>query len=439
MSVFKTKTLAVLGAMAMALTSCDRGTDVVDSGVDPTANKEFQLAFASGSGSISGTYLQGVSDVSTGTISFDGKGSHISEGRTSRIFPSADGKYVYSLTYQQGTVDKWEFKGGSSYTKLQTIDTKVILGYQGVRFYKLNENEGSLHYIVGNPVYGNDSDPSTYKYHTMKLTIGILDFNTMSMKSGSVKDYEFQLPGNLAAEGYHITRIDCPVLSNGKLYYGAALSKFNPTTNRSVEADKALTLVVDYANLSSVSAVETTLATGSTNGYRTPTQHVNERGEVYQLVNSRSGKTSILKMVNGQYDSTFKFSLDEALGRPGKTSSNGFFYAGNGIVYMPYEKKHLAQIQIGVDPSGNPTYSSAWGVARIDLNSKTVVDLDVPDGLWLTQWQNSVVRNGKFYIVLAPVGQQGYVYTFDVNSTSPTGTKGAATVSGADQYFIGIY
>ena len=75
----------------------------------------------------------------------------------------------------------------------------------------------------------------------------------------------------------------------------------------------------------------------------------------------------------------------------------------------------------------------------MDLNKNTVVDLNVPDGLWLTQWQNSVVRNGKFYIALSPVGAPGHIYSFDVNSTSPDGVKGAATVSGADQYFIGIY
>lgn len=435
MNILKTTTLVALGA-TIALSSCesDNGSTPTPT---PTEQKQFQLAFASGSGSISGTYMQGVDDVSTGTITFDGKGSHISTGRTSRIFPSADGKYVYSLTYQQGTVDKWAFNGGSNYQKTTTIDASVPLGTKSLRFYKLNEEVASLHYISGQPVFGADS--TDYKHHEMKLTIGILDFATMSLKETYLKAASFVMPGSLATAGYHITRIDCPVLSNGKLYYGAALSKYNSRTNKSVEADKAVTLVVDYPSLTNITVVETTLATGSTNGYRTPTQHTNEQGEVYQLVNSRSGKTSIVKLVNGKYDSSYIFSLDEALGRPGKTSSNGFFYVGNGIAFMPYEKKHLEQIQIGVDPQGNPSYSSAWGLARIDLNNKTAVDLEVPEKLWLTQWQNSIVKNGKFYIALAPVGQAGHIYTFDVNSTSTTGTKGATTISGADQYFIGIY
>lgn len=434
MYMINLKKMLLPTVVALAFTACDKNEN--NAVPQPTTESEFQLAFASGSGSISGTYLQGVSDVSTGLITFDGKGSHISSGRTSRIFLSGDRKYVYSLTYQQGTVDKWEFQGGSNYKKLETIDASVPLGAKGLRFYKLNEAVGSLHYITAEPVY---TEAKVYTHHKMLLTIGILDFATMSLKEGFVKAKEITMPGQLAAQGYHITRIDCPVLSGNKLYYGCALSKYNPQTGKTAEADKAMTLVVDYPSLQNATVIETTVATGSTNGYRTPTQQVNENGEIYQLVNSRSGKTSIVKLVNGAYDSSFRFSLDEALGRPGKTSSNGFFYAGKGIAYMPYEKKHLDQIQIGVDPDGKPTYSSAWGVARIDLINKTVVDLEVPEGLWLTQWQTSVVKNGKFYIALAPVGKPGHIYSFDVNSTSPQGQKGAETVSGADQYFIGIY
>ena len=429
------KTLSALSFAVLGLVSC---TDDNDNGVinteDPVASKEFQLAFASGSGSISGSYLQGVSDVSNGLISFENAGSLISTGRTSRIFPSADGKYVYSLTYTQGIVDKWEFKGGSNYTKLTSIDASIPLGATALRFYKLNEEVASLHYISSEAQF--EGDGTVYAGHKMKVALGILDFETMTLKPGFRSDINLVLPGNLGAQGYNITRIDCPVLSNGKLYFGAAVSKYNTTTNKNVDTDKTLTLVIDYPSLTNATVIETTLAVGSTNGYRTPTQQVNESGEIYQMVNG-GNKTSILKLVNGQYDATYKYSLDGLLGKP--TSSNGFFYAGNGIAYIPYERKDLPEIQIGVNPQGEPSYSSAWGLARMDLINNTVVDLNVPDGLWLTQWQNSVVRNGKFYIALSPVGAAGHIYMFDVNSTSPDGVKGAATVSGADQYFIGIY
>lgn len=441
------KSSLAIAAIAVGLfVSCDSDDPNPDPDPDPIETKDFQLAFASGSGSISGSYMQGVSDVTKGVISFESAGALISTGRTSRIFPSADGKYIYSLTYQQGTIDKWEYKGGSQYEKVEEIDASVPLGSKGVRFYKLNEELGSVHYITAQPQYAEDG--TTYIGHKMTITIGILNFGTMKFQPGYKSDIDLQLPGTLGAEGYYISRIDCPVISNGKLYYGAAVSKFNASTAVAEETDKAMTFVIDYPSLTNPTVIETSLATGSTNGYRTPTQQVNENGEIYQMI-SNGGNTggasggndeqtvSIVKIVNGQYDPNYKYSLDGLLGNP--AASHGFFYAGNGIAYIPYEKKHLPQIQIGVNPSGQPSYSAPWGVARMDLINNTVVDLEVPDGLWLTQWQTSVVRDGKFYIALSPVGQAGHIYIFDVNSTSPKGTLGAETVAGADQYFIGIY
>lgn len=431
-SVQTLKATLAAGLLATTLlTSCKKE----EKGNKPNteaSEKDFQLAFASGSGSISGTYMQGVADVSTGLISFEGAGALLSTARTSRIFPSKDGKYVYSLTYTQGTVDKWEYKGGSDYIKVATIDAGVPLEETGIRFFGLNDEVASLHHVTSTAVY----DGTTYKGHDIKVTIGILDLASMSLQPNFNTNINVALPGTFKDEGYNITRIDCPVLSNGKLYYGAAVSKFDEATGTNKATDRAFTLVVDYPSLTNATAIETQLAVGATNGYRTPTQQVNEAGEIYQLV-SANNKTSIVKIVNGQYHPSYKYSLDGLLGK--STGSNGFFYAGNGIAFIPYEDKSKPQIQIGVNPQGEPTYSSAWGIARMDLLNNTVVDLEVPDGLWLQQWQNSVVKNGKFYIALSPVGAAGHIYSFDVNSTDKKGTKGAETVSGADQYFIGIY
>lgn len=95
---------------------------------------------------------------------------------------------------------------------------------------------------------------------------------------------------------------------------------------------------------------------------------------------------------------------------------------------------------MGVNPDGEKTESAWWRLARMDFNKGTVIDLNVPDDLWLTQYQNSPVRNGKFYIALSPVGKEGNVYIFDVNSESKDGVKGASiTGTGADQFYIGIY
>lgn len=401
----------------------------------PVETLDFQLSFASGSGSISGTYLQGLPDISSGAISFSNKGYLMSTARTSRIFPSSDGKTIYSLTYTVGEIDKFTYNGGDNYTKVGTFDASVPLGATAVRLTKLNDDAASVHYISSSATYAGDNN-TEYQKHKITASIGILNLETMNFGTNFNREIDVVLPGTLAQEGYNITRIDAPVLSGNKIYYGAAVSKFDPVNGRNTATDKTFTLVLDYPSLTNATVITRDDVVGATNGYRTPTQHVNEAGEILQLV-SANGKTHIVKIVNGQYDTSFKFNLHEKLGR--ETGSNGFFYAGNGICYMPYEKIGDDQVQIGVNPQGEPTYSSAWGLARIDLNNNSAIDLNTPAGLWLQQYQSSVVRDGKFYIALSPVGVQGNIYIFDVNSTSKDGVKGAQITSGADQYYIGIY
>lgn len=427
------KSLMMAGACAIALaTGCTKDDN---NGPElPVETQDFQLSFASGSGSISGTYLQGLPDISTGDISFSGKGYLMSTARTSRIFASDDGKTIYSLTYTVGEIDKFTYNGGDNYTKVATFDASVPLGATAVRFTKLNNDVASVHYIRSTAEYAGPND-TDYQKHKITASIGILNLEAMNFGTNFNKAIDIVLPGTLAEEGYNITRIDAPVVSGQKIYYGAAVSKFDPVNGVNTATDKTFTLVLDYPSLTNATVITRDDIAGATNGYRTPTQHTNEAGEILQMV-SANGETYIVKIVNGQYTS-FKFGLHEKLGR--ETSSNGFFYAGNGICYMPYEKIGDEEVQIGVNPEGQPTYSSAWGLARIDLNNGTAIDLNTPAGLWLQQYQSSVVRDGKFYIALSPVGTPGNIYIFDVNSTSKDGVRGASITSGADQYYIGIY
>ena len=426
------KSVLAIGLTALTvLTSCDDNDDPIGGG--DVVKNDFQLAFASGSGSISGTYLQGVTDLSEGEISFSGKGYSMTSSRTARVFTSTDGSTIYSLNYTEGTIDKLTYNGGDDYTPVTTIDASIPLGNKTIRFTKLDDKVASVHYIAATAVYENETE---YKKHKMTASIGILDLETMTMKDGFNKDIDVVINADLAAQGYYISRIDAPVISGSKLYYGTAVSKFNTSTGKNDATDRAFTLVLDYPSLTNATAIETTKVKGSTNGYRTPTQHKNEAGEILQMV-SGNDETHIVKIKNGQYDSSFDYNLSELLGKG--TSSNGWFYAGNGIGYIPYEDLSKEKIQTGVNPQGEPSYSAAWGLARMDLNNNTVVDLNVPENLWLTQYQTSVVRDGIFYIALSPIGGNGNIYMFNINSLSKDGTLGAKITSGADQYYIGIY
>jgi len=441
MRFFKFKNAVAISAMALVLfTSCDKDNNKGEQWGEKKG--DFHIAFANGSGSISGTLVQGLSDLTKGTVGAD-VGWEMESSRTARIFASTDGATIYSLNYTVGTIEKLSYYGGDNYEQVGKIDASIPLGSKTVRFTKMTDELGSVHVSSATAEYEDPNDPSTYKGHKMTVSIGMLNLGTMSFGSAYNSAIDIVIDEALAKQGYYISRIDCPVISGNKLYYGAAVSKFNPLTGRGVATDRTFTLVVDYPSLTNATAISTIHVQGSTNGYRTPTQHVNEAGEILQMVsgvNATNGEQEvhIVKIKNGQYDTSFDFNLSKLINK--QAASNGFFYARNGIAYIPYEDLTQEQIQIGVNPQGEPSYSSMWKLARMDFNNMTAVDLNVPDNLWLQQYQNGVVKDGRFYIALSPVGRNGNIYMFDVNSTSKDGKLGASlTDTGADQYYVGIY
>ena len=440
MKFFKFKNLFTVSALAFAMfTSCsDDNNPSPEPNPEPTPEvetRDFHVALASGTGSISATYLQGISDLSQGAISSQ-VGYEMESSRTARIFVSEDGNTIYSLNYTVGTIEKLSYLGADQYKRVSRMDASVPLGATAVRFTKLSDKEASVHYIAATPEYDKETG-KIYQKHKMTASIGILDLETMEMKDGYNKEIDVVLDEDLAKAGYYISRIDAPVLSGDKLYYGAAVKKFDAATGKNAVVDLALTFVIDYPSLTNATAIYTKKVVGSTNGYRTPTQHKNEAGEILQMV-SGNDEVHIVKVKDGKYDESFDFNLSEKLGKA--AASNGWFYVGDGIGYIPYEDLTTPSREVGVDPNGNKTTSAWWKLARMDFNKGTVVDLEVPDNLWLEQFQTAIVRDGIFYIPLSPIGVNGNIYMFDVTSDSPKGTKGA-TISGTgvDQYYIGIY
>lgn len=428
--MFLRKTAFAALFSTVLFTSCSKSESEPDTS---TSDSEFQVAMASGTGSISGTYLQGLKDLSSGEISFSNKGYSLQSSRTSHTGASSDGKFIYALNFTVGTIEKLQFNGGDNYTSLGTFDGSIPLGSKTIRFRKLDDTEGSLHIITTTAEYNG----TEYLKHKMILGVGILNFETMNFGTRFNKNLELTLPGTLGSEGYFISRIDAPVRLGNKLFYGAAVSKFNKTTGKNDATDKTFTVVVDYPGLTTASVIINNNVKGANNGYRKPTQYVNENQEIYQLVSDGKALDIVKIKTDGTYDDSYRYNISQLLGK--NASANGWFYVGDGIGYVPYEKVDEDKVPAGVNPQGETTYSSPWGVARVDLKNNTIVDLEVPKQLWLRDYQSSVVKDGKFYITLAPVGGQGNIYIYDVKSTSPKGTLGAKITAGADQYYIGIF
>lgn len=422
------KQLAYFAAFVFALsfTACDSNTDKEISGNDD-GKAYFHVVMAVGETGDDGTLTQAVPDLTKGTISFNGFGFEVPSTRTARVYSSDDGKYLYNLNYGGGTVAKFSTSGGQMYTKINETNVQYAVGTANPRWTKVNDDIALLNNIVTENKY-SDAAGTEYTYTAATANLVSIDLkNNMAM--GAVERFEVPRNSEDTEKNLHVWRIDAPVVHNGKAFYGVAKRKYNPSTGTNSTVEYAsMSIMVDYPSLTNPKVITSTIAKGSTYGYRTPVAHTDEKGDIYQIAGSPS---YILRIRNNDYDNSFVFNLSEKLGLGIQVASNGWFYTGNGIGYVPYYD--IAK--------GNSATAAAWGIARIDLYKGSAVKMNIPGALWLQQYQYSVKGNdGKFYMALAPVGGEGYIYMFDPASTSTDGfTTGAKLQAAAGQFFIGVF
>lgn len=422
--------IITFGFMQLTTGCSDNDKDPVDPPVTPPTEDTrvyYNVVLGVGVGGDDGTLAQASTDLSKGSITFQGYGFSVPSTRTARVYASSDGKVLYNLNYGGGKVAKYNVGGGVKYAEVSELDVEYAVKTLYPRWTKVNEESALIHNIMIEHQYKDGGE--TYVYTKANADLASINLEG-KMSIGSVSNVEIPRSEEDIEKNLYVWRIDAPVVNKGKAYYGLSKQSYNSATAATVSrTDYAATsIVVDYPSLKNPKVISSGLANGSTYGYRTPVAHVDEKGDVYQLGGSPA---HILKIKNEAYDNSFVFDLSEKLGLGIKVASNGWFYVGNGIGYIPY---------YDID-KGNGDVAAAWGVARIDLYKGTAIKMDVPGKLWLQQYQYSVCDNdGKFLMALAPIGSEGYIYMFDPESTSPTGfTTGAKIESAAGQFYIGIF
>ncbi|MCV9388938.1 hypothetical protein [Reichenbachiella ulvae] len=396
---------------------------------DTTGDRLYTIAFADGSGNPSATYVQSHTALTAETqISFKGFGFELPSTRTARVFTSSDGKTMYSLDYGGGSIYKFENHGGQDYVQVDKTNIEFAMGTAYPRWTRLNDDHAMLHSIATEQVF--DEETGDYVYTKAIARLLLVDLEDLGMST----NVEFEIPRSAMDEetGDFVFRIDAPVVAGDKIYYGMGKRGVNPADleeRASAAYNNVETLVLDFPSLENPGVLSTDMAGGATNGYRTTVAYQDELGDVYQIITvpDNTKDTYILKITNGAYDESFTFNLSEKLGV--NTISNGWFYVGDGIGYVPF-----------ANSDEGSTREAVWSVARVDLYKGSAVQLNTPDNLWLQQYQNSVAIDDKFYMALAPIGEEGFVYEFDINSESADALSPAASIeSAADSYYIGIY
>src|SRR5690554_67075 len=357
--------------------------------------------------------------------------------RTARLQATQDGFTLFNIAYggaNGGEFSKLSVNGGQNFTPIG--GTVNISQYAGTnpRWAKLFDGDKTgVAVNVTSPQVVTDEN-GNYLY--TRGTATVLSLNLEESFISQVKSYEIPLSPEEEALGHHIFRLDAPVLNKAgnKLIIGTWMRKTNPETGANESEFERLgskSVVVDYPSLENPVVITSTIGFGDTSGYRSFNAFVGDDGNIYQATQRDSGGSHILRInQNNQYDNSYVFSLDAALGITGSYIEN-WKYVGNGKAIVAYTHDGAATSAL----SGQ----AQSFLALVDLNAKTAQQLDLPyhQDMYMFQYQGYVVDGYDIYVTIAPVGQNGNIYI--INSLTGEVTKGAKLVNKPGNHFIGAF
>ncbi|MGM5631289.1 hypothetical protein O2K51_10345 [Apibacter raozihei] len=370
-------------------------------------------------------------------ISIFDNGFIVPSQRTSRLYTSTDGNTLYALPYtgdNGGLFSRYKIGGGANFVQEGTSVNIAPYVTNAPRWGKLYDNDRTG---IANNISGvtNKYDNNVYQYTRGTATTVAIDLQNPQIKT----NVSFEVPLTSAEEvlGHYIFRMDSPALNRAgnKLYIGTWMRKINPATgqvdNTTYAKLGSKTIILDYPSLTNPKVITSTISHGDTSGYRSLNSFLSDDGNVYQATSRDQDGGHILKInQSNEYDDSYVFNLDTALGVQGVTVET-WKYAGNGIAYLMYSHNGAAVSTLTNNPQSY--------LARIDLNAKTAVQVDLPYDvdMYFFQHQGILAHGGKVYVAISPVGKDGNIYVIDRNTG--TVTKGAKLKNRAGAQFIGAF
>lgn len=429
---------------AFAFVSCNSDDNIADKG-ENKQNDERWITIAGakpsdvpGNGS-GGTVLYSVSESEAKNpnreIRVFEDGFNVRSERTARLQVSEDGNTLFNIAYagdNGGEFSNYSIEGGNNFVE---FGAKVsIAEYAGTapRWAKLFDGDKTGVAVSVTRPAPNEGD---YQYTRGEATVVSLDLQNAEILT--YEQYELPLTPEEEIEGYHIFRLDSPVLNKAKnkLIIGTWMGKTDPNTgesdSNSFDRLNAKSVVVDYPSLKNPKVITSENANGDTSGYRSFNSFLADDGNIYQATQRDVNGSKILRInQNNEYDNSYVLSLDDALG---VTDSyiESWRYVGNGVALVMYTHSGSALSSLS-----NQEQSF---IAQVNLFNKTATQLDLPYDVDLYMFQNQgfAVVGDEVYFTFAPVGKDGNIYIF--NSKTGEVTKGAKLINEPGNHFIGAF
>lgn len=442
MYLFRKKLLSatVLCSILFLSQSCDKNDPGENIEPDPSlSNRWITVAGAlmgttPGDGN-GGTMVYSVSkeDAKNPNISINvyDNGFPVKSNRTARLQASEDGTTLFNIAYtgdNGGEFSRYKVNGAANF--MQEDVTVNISQYASTspRWSKLmNGDKTGIAVNVANIVANNALDKSQpFSHYRGIATVLALDLQGVLIQG--YKQYQIPLSTQEELNGHCIFRLDAPVLNKAqnKLIIGTWMRKYNPATGlveTNFERLGSKSVVVDYPSLENPKVITSGISFGDNSGYRSPNAYVATDGMIYQATQRDSKGSHILRIgTNNEYDDTYVFSLDAALGIK-NVYVDSWKYVGNGIAYALYTHEGTNQ----------------GFIARLDLKAKTAtkVAIDYDESLDFGQYQGILVLGDEVFIAVTPTGKDGHIYI--LNSKTGAVSKGAKLINKAGNHYIGIF
>ena len=444
----KAFSLITLLGLAASCSSDDDNTGVV--GPEPEEARMITIAAARmgdnpGDGN-GGTLIYSVTsaeakDPSVSIEPFD-NGFIVPSNRTARLQASEDGSTIFNISYAGdtgGNYTKYDVQGGQNFEQIGSAIS--IAPYVGTapRWIKLFDGDqtGAAVYASTEHQFddnGTPEDESDDTYLRTDVTLGVV---TLDLVNSAIKNFEetnVALPADLEAQGFFIGRTDMPTLNaaGDKLYIGARLDKVDPETTereRNFDPLESITIVLDYPSLLNPEVIMSGVGRGNTSGYRS-INAFEYNGAVYQANQGDPQGSHILRIgSDNEYDDSYVFNLDDALGVDGAYIL-AWRPAANGKAVVAYRHEGSAE---GV--------AGAQGFfALVDLEARTaqqITEIPYDPDFYLFQYQGFAVDGNEIYVTQAPVGENGNIYVIDTETGAVT--QGAELVNVEGSHFIGAF
>ncbi|MCW3467057.1 DUF4374 domain-containing protein [Chitinophaga nivalis] len=390
---------AALGLFMMACTTaCKKNDDNSTPPVTTPGQQHFTIA----SWTQDQQYVAAVPSLSSGALSFKGKGL---EANGSRYIWHK--QYVYLMNLPEKKFIRYEMKSDGT---LKQVDYLLTDGVVPNYFQSINVIDDNNILVLGALDAGNNGVIGWAR-------IAIPEFKVVAKGN-------LQVPFDAANPDVEYF-VGKGFVDNGKFIVGGY---FYDNKKKTYVVDGVRALVYDYPAMNNMKVIQTNVTAGGIGYDYLSTVDKDEEGNHYFVVSAGKywtglgGRSGVVRIKKGtaDFDKDYFFDVTSQVGQQGCLM--GMTYVSNGIAFGAVQFEDLMT-------SLRDRYKNIAQVVKLDLKNKKATLMNTPLSP-VGMVRSPLVFKEKYYTGIAPVGQEAAIYEFDPKGDANAFKKGISLDGG---------